>query len=212
MNGLLRVILVALVLLVAAMMFLPRQAVPPPSAATELPQPLDLPAVAFTDELGAPFTTADLGGEFSLVFFGFTNCPDICPLTMQVLAAAQASLRERGQRFVPRVVLVSVDPDRDDAERLRAYVTAFDPEFKGITAPTQDLAPLLAKLGVVVMRHEHAGGSYSMTHNPQVFVTSPAGQVVAILSKAEDAETVATDFLRIRQRFINGTIGQRVTG
>jgi protein SCO1/2 len=212
MNGLLRVILVALVLLVATMMFLPRRAVPPPSGATELPQPVELPAVTFTDELGQPFTTADLGGEFSLVFFGFTNCPDICPLSMQVLAAAHARLAERGAQFPPRVVLVSVDPDRDDAERLRAYVTAFDATFKGITAPAAQLAPLLQKLGVVVMRHEHEGGSYSMTHNPQVFVMSPAGQVIAIMSKAEDAETVATDFLRIRQRFINGTIGQRVTG
>jgi protein SCO1/2 len=212
MNGLLRVIVVALVLLVAAMMFLPRTAVPPPMAATELPQPLDLPTVAFTDELGQPFTTADFGGEFSLVFFGFTNCPDICPLSMQILAAAQARLRERGPQFVPKVVLVSVDPARDDAARLHAYVTAFDPQFKGITAPSADLSPLLAKLGVVVMKHEQPGGSYTMTHNPQVFMTNPAGQVIAILSKADDAETVATDFLRIRQRYINGTIGQRAAG
>ena len=186
---------------------MPRGAVPPPEAATELPSALALPDVALIDEHGAPFRTADLAGQYSLLFFGFTYCPDVCPLSMQVLAQALDRLEESNIRTLPTVVLISVDPARDTPDRLTRYLDNFDPAFIGATASDRELEPLLRTLGVTVMKHAMPGDGYNMTHNPQVFVLGPDADVIAIMSKADDPEAVVRDFLRIRQRHARGLLG-----
>lgn len=206
-SGILRIVIIGLVLLVAATMLLPRQALPPPDAATELPSAVALPDVQFIDQLGTPFRTADLEGKFSLLFFGFTHCPDVCPLTLQVLARALDRLEAANVRTRPTVVLVSVDPERDTTERMRSYLANFRSDFIGVTAGESALAPLLERLGITVMKHSAPDGNYNVTHNPQVFVMSPKAEVIAIISKADDPETLATDFLRIRQRYARGLLG-----
>ncbi len=104
-NGAKRtVLMVALVLLAGATVWLAanRQNLPAPAVATVLPEPLALPAVQLTDQHGLDFSTADLQGTFSLLFFGFTHCPDICPITLQTLANVDAELRAKGLQ-PPRV-------------------------------------------------------------------------------------------------------------
>ena len=206
-SGILRILIVGLMLLVAATMLLRRPALPPPEGATELAPPLALADVELIDQHGAPFRTADLTGEYSLLFFGFTHCPDVCPLTMHVLARALDRLADSNVRTVPSVVLVSVDPERDTPERLREYLGNFHADFVGITGPDPALAPLLKQLGISVMKHSLAGGSYSVTHNSQVFVVNPKAEVVAIISKAEDPDSVVSDYSRIRQRYARGLLG-----
>ncbi len=203
-SGLLRILVVALVAMVAVVALIPRRSVPPPEAATEWPQQRSLPSVSFTDQNGNAFSSADLAGEFSLVFFGFTNCPDICPLSLAVLAEAKRQLAET-RRAVPRIVLVSVDPARDTPAALKSYLARFDPEFTGLTAAEKELAPLLDALGVTVMKQTHRGSQYTMTHNPQVFVVAPNGNVIATLSSADSADAVVRDYQRIRARFLSGS-------
>lgn len=203
-SGLLRILVVALVAMVAAVALIPRRSVPPPEAATEWPQQRSLPSVSFTDQNGHAFSSADLAGEFSLVFFGFTNCPDICPLSLAVLAEAKRQLGET-RRAVPRIVLVSVDPARDTPAALKSYLARFDPEFTGLTAAEKELAPLLDALGVTVMKRTLGGSQYTMTHNPQVFVVAPNGNVIATLSSADSADAVVRDYQRIRARFLSGS-------
>ncbi len=202
-----RILIPALVLLVAATIWLVRVDVPPPELATEYPEARMLPEVELTDDTGARFRKSDLQDRFTLMFFGFTHCPDICPLSLQVLAAARASLRETAPGAVPDVVLVSVDSERDTPQRLREYLDNFDSQFIGVTAPRSGLDPLLQQFGVTVMRQELAGDNYNMTHNPQVFVIGPNADLIAIMSRAENPATVAQDYLRIRQRYLNGSIG-----
>lgn len=203
-SGLLRVLVVGLVLLAAASMLIPRRAIPPPVAATELPRAIELPQITFVDHRGDIFTSSDLDGSFSLLFFGFTNCPDICPLSMQVLADAKKWLHENTSIAAPRIVLISVDPDRDTPNKMREYLEFFDSDFLGLTAAEEKLAPLLSVLGVSVMKQNLGQDQYTVTHNPQVFVSNQSGDVIAIMSSAENAETVATDFVRIRTRHLRG--------
>ena len=98
-----------------------------------LDEPLDIPDFAFTNELGEDFTDEDLINQWTLVMFGFLSCPDVCPFTLGNLEAA---VSETGMRVrpdnVPKVVFVSVDPDRD-AETVSDYAKFFHPEFKGFT-------------------------------------------------------------------------------
>lgn len=205
-SGLLRILVVALIMLVAAMAMMPRRSVPPPEAATEWPQQRALPVVGLIDHTGAPLSTADLTDRFSLLFFGFTNCPDICPTSLAVLAQATDQLATT-RTPVPRVVLISVDPARDTPERLRDYLARFDAAFIGATAEERRLEPLFAALGVSVMKQSLGGAHYNMTHNPQVFVVAPNGNVIATLSSASSAEAVVRDYQRIRARFLSGASG-----
>jgi protein SCO1/2 len=196
----LRILVVGLVLLVGAMLLLPRGAppVPAPTVATALPEPRPLPDIELVDTAGRPFGVADLRGEFSLLFFGFTHCPDICPLTLQVLAAARDRLSDA---TAPRVVFVSVDPYRDTPERIRDYLANFDPDFVGVTGSDEALAPWIQALGVTVHKNERDGEHYNVTHNGTIYVINPDAELIGIFGgTSHEAETVATDFARLRAR------------
>ncbi len=199
----LRILVLTLVLMVAAVALIPRRSIPPPEAATEWPQARALPTTEFVDQNGNPFSSTELTNRFTLMFFGFTHCPDICPISMAVLAQAGRQLTE-SRVPIPRVVLVSVDPARDTPEQLRSYLAGFDPDFIGLTAAEDELEPLRRDLGVSVMKQSLGGAQYTMTHNPQVYVISPRGDVIATISSAESAEAVVRDYQRIRARYLSG--------
>jgi protein SCO1 len=196
----LRVLVVGLVVLVAAMFLLPRPSSSPPTTATLLPEPRALPPVELVDAAGRPAGLETFRGRYSLLFFGFTNCPDVCPLTLKVLADARAELAARAPNAVPQVVFVSVDPGRDTPEKIAAYLGNFDTSFVGVTAEDARLAPLLSALGVTVEKHRHGGESYNVVHNSTVYVIGPAAEWIAVSSGPHAAATIAADFLKVRQR------------
>lgn len=199
----LRVLIVGLVLLVAIVVWRPRpEQIAPPASATVLPGTLGLPAVELVDQAGRPFALEQLTGNFALLFFGFTNCPDVCPLTLKVLADARASITAQAPGSVPNVVFVSVDPQRDTPEKITAYLKSFDPEFIGVTAPDEDLQPLLKTLGVTVEKHNHGGENYNVVHNSTIYVLGPDGQWIAVSSGPHNPATLASDFLKIRQGYL----------
>jgi protein SCO1/2 len=131
------------------------------------------------------------------VFFGFTNCPDICPTTLATLAQLTRQLTDlpAGQR--PAVLMVSVDPERDDAERLRAYVKFFDPAFIGATGDLQAVAAAAAAFGVPYAKVSLPEGGYTMDHGSGVFIVGPSGGIVAYLSGPHDAAVMARDFRKV---------------
>jgi protein SCO1 len=201
-SGMLRVLVVGLVLLVAVMWMLPRNLSNVQTAvATVLPEPQALPEFELTDQHGAAFRNDDLEDKFTLLFFGFTNCPDVCPLTLKTLADARAEMLKRGAEHAPQVVFVSVDPDRDSAERIARYLGNFDAAFRGATGPDHALAPLLAKLGVAVEKHVHGGESYNVVHNSTVYLIGPDAKWLAVSSAPHDAATLAEDYAKIRRRY-----------
>jgi protein SCO1 len=197
----LRVLIVGLVVLVATMFLLPRPSSAPPTTATLLPEPLALPAVELVDAAGKPAGLETFRGRYSLLFFGFTNCPDVCPLTLKVLADVRMELAARSANVVPQVVFVSVDPGRDTPDKIAAYLQNFDAAFVGVTAPDAKLAPLLKTLGVSVEKHRHGGADYNVVHNSTVYMIGPGADLIAISSGPHVPATIAADYLKVRQRY-----------
>ena len=111
----------------------------PPAHARVLDTPRPVPAVPMTAPDGRPLEPSLFRGRWTLVFFGFTNCPDVCPTTLQVLAGASRRLDDLPTEQRPQVAMVSVDPGRDTPEPLGRYVAFFDPAFKGISVAGEHL-------------------------------------------------------------------------
>jgi protein SCO1/2 len=157
-----------------------------------------LPDFSLIDEHGRPFGPGNLKGSWSMMFFGYTNCPDFCPTTLATLAALEKRLRAAGAPVRPRVIFVSVDAKRDTPEQLRKYVPYFDPEFVGVTAVDQSaIEAVAARLGVGVIITPKAGGAYSVDHSGAIFVLNPDGRLAAILTGPFTVDALQADFRRI---------------
>jgi protein SCO1 len=158
----------------------------------------ELPDFSLIDQRGKAFTAADLRGHWSLLFFGYTNCPDFCPATLATLAAMQKQLRAAKAAVLPQVIFVSVDAQRDTPAQLAKYVPYFDPGFIGLTAADQPAIEALAKqLGVAVVIQPAAGGGYTVDHSGAIFVLDPAGRISAILTGPFNAAALQKDFERL---------------
>jgi protein SCO1/2 len=150
------------------------------------------------DQRGRTFTSAALRGRWSLMFFGYTNCPDFCPTTLTMLAAMQKRLRTARAPVLPQVIFVSVDAKRDTPAQLAKYVPYFDPQFIGLTAADQPAIESIAKqLGVGVIIRPAADGNYTVDHSSAIFVLDPAGRLAAILTGPFTVDAVQGDFERI---------------
>ena len=174
--------------------------VPQLESATLFATPRALPAFSLTDQDGRPFARTDLEGGWSILFFGFTHCPDVCPSTLATLAAARRELADLPEAAQPRVVLVTVDPERDTAEKLKAYVAFFDPAFSGVTGAPDAIASLTAQMGVAVRqgaRDEY--GNYTVDHTAALFLVNPEGALVGIFSTPHTPDGIAHDYRRILQ-------------
>ena len=209
MGAVLRVLVVGFALLLGAVYLLsgPQRPLPPPAVATLLTDYRPLPDVRLTDKADQAFATADLAGQFSLVFFGFTHCPDICPLTLSVLADVRRAWASEHVE-PPEVVFVSVDPGRDSPGRISDYLANFDSSFQGITGPRDAMDPWLRALGVSVhIQREPGSRPYAVTHNSTVYVVGPGTELLAVFSAPHDAAVIAADFLKIRQHYLNDPSG-----
>jgi protein SCO1/2 len=183
----------------AAPPVLARPSAPPAlERATLYAEPRPIPAVALVDQAGAAFGPERLRGRWNFVFFGFVNCPDICPTTLATLAGVTRSLADLPEADRPGVVLVSVDPARDTPPVLARYVAHFDPGFVGVTGSQQALDALARALGVaVVVGPPDADGDYAVDHTAAVFLVGPGAQVAALFNTPHDADAIARDYRRI---------------
>ena len=153
-----------------------------PRAATILPAGNTLADFALLDQDGAPADKTVFEGQWDVVFFGFTHCPDICPATMTVLGQAKRQLAAQGQQPLPRVVLVSVDPERDTPEAMARYIAYFGDDNLGLTGELAEIRKLADALGIFF---EKAGGetaAYGVDHSTVVLVIDPRGRLKALFS------------------------------
>lgn len=142
-----------------------------------------------TDTRGHRFTVQQLYGHPSLVFFGFTHCPDVCPITLSQLAVAR-----KAAGIAPlKVLFVTIDPQRDTPERLEQYVHAFDPQFIGLTPDALTLAHLARTWGVAVNRVPLPGGDYTMDHSAVVFLLDSSARIVGMFTPPFDPRRMAAD-------------------
>jgi len=157
-----------------------------------------LPDFSLIDQHGQTFGRANLQGHWSMMFFGYTNCPDFCPTTLTTLAALNKRLRADAAPLPPQVIFMSVDAKRDTPEQLAKYVPYFDPEFIGITAPNQPaIEAVAAKLGVSVLITPQSDGTYTVDHSGAIFVLNPDGKLAAILTGPFTVDALQADFRRI---------------
>ena len=153
-----------------------------PVRATILPAGNALPDFELRDHDGTVIGREVFEGQWDLVFFGFTHCPDICPATLQILAQARKQLAARGQEPLPRIVLVSVDPERDTPEIMKKYVSAFGDGNLGITGDLAEVTRLTEALGIYFARAPADDGNYSVDHSTVVLVINPQGRFQALFS------------------------------
>ena len=162
--------------------------------ATFYPTPQALGELELTDHDGKPLTADTLRGHWWLVFFGFTQCPDVCPTTLATLARTRAGLADLPAELQPRVLLISVDPERDTPERLAGYVRHFDPQFVGATGSLEAVAETARRFGVPYARVAGAGGGYTLDHGAGVFFVDPRAAIEAYSSAPHDPTVLAADY------------------
>jgi protein SCO1 len=163
---------------------------------TWLPQPRDIGPLTLLDHTGKPFTRESLNGQPSLVFFGFTHCPDVCPSTLATLA----QVKKAANISDLRVILVTVDPARDTPEALSMYVNAFDPQFVGLTGDEAGISKAAAAFGAAYARVDLPGGNYTMDHTAAVFLLDANGRIVAVFTPPFDTKLISEDLQRVESR------------
>jgi len=163
-----------------------------PEHAMVLPAPMALPAFSLLDRNGDPFTRDSLRGGWHLLFFGFTHCPDICPVTLQQLALAKKRLAEEGGAF-PGIVFVSVDPERDSPDTLAAYVDSFSAGIEGVSGDLEQLHKLSKPLGIYFARSGDLDGDYSVDHSAVVLLINPAAEWQALFSTPHSVDNFVHD-------------------
>ena len=163
------------------------------------PDPIQLSEFSVDTADGKLFTRANLRDHWTLLFFGFTNCPDICPSTMKTLAEVYTKY-PGGDQDVHKlqVLFVSVDPERDSTELLRDYTAYFNPEFIAATADEARLSKLTQQIGVLFMKIDEPGSdTYSMDHTASVFLVDPDARIVGLFSPPHSANELSAHLPRI---------------
>jgi protein SCO1/2 len=152
---------------------------------------------AFTmrDQHGVRVSEADLRGRPSLLFFGFTSCPDICPTTLDAVAGWLQALGPVGERL--QVFFVTVDPERDDAATLKAYVESFDPRIRALIGTEAELSAMTAKWRVVYRRVDLSGGGYTMDHTASLYLVDREGRFAGTISPQEDQAAALAKLRRL---------------
>jgi len=132
-------------------------------------------ALALTDHSGRPRTLADFQGKVVVVFFGFTQCPDVCPTTLAAMVKVVKELGADGGKV--QVLFVSVDPERDTRELLKQYVTAFHPSFLGLVGDAEATARTAKEFKVYVQKQPTKNGGYSVDHSAGTFILDQQGRL-----------------------------------
>ena len=172
-------------------------AMTPPSPPTQQGQelPLDTIGGPFTlvGSNGQPFASARLAGKPAAIFFGFTNCPDVCPTTLARLAQLRKQLGQGDDSF--SIVFISVDPERDRPADVGRYTTLFDTPIIGLTGSPAQVERVKEQFGVFSRKVPTPGGGYSVDHTATVFLLDRNGKFVATLAP-DEANAPALDKLR----------------
>ena len=145
-----------------------------------LETPVLIEDAVLTDDHGETFKLSALRGRVAFIFFGFTHCPDVCPVTLEQFRQFRASDGIDAERTA--FVMISVDGERDTPPVMKQFLAQFSNDFIGLTAPPAEVKKLAGQFSAAFFkRRTGAEGEYTMSHSPQVFVVDPAGQLRAEL-------------------------------
>jgi cytochrome oxidase Cu insertion factor (SCO1/SenC/PrrC family) len=154
-------------------------------------------AFTLTDNTGKHVTDQDFHGKYTLVFFGFTSCPDICPAGLQLMAGALEKLGTKAQRITP--IFISVDPQRDTPEKLAAYVKNFDPRLVGLTGTPEEIAAVAKAYKVYYAKvpSKERPDDYTMDHTSIIYVMDPKGEFVTHFTPSTSVDDLAAKLDKI---------------
>ncbi|HEU5468080.1 MAG TPA: SCO family protein [Steroidobacteraceae bacterium] len=165
-------------------------------AGTALPEARELPEFAFVDQSGRPFDAGRFENRWSLVFTGFTHCPDVCPMTL----ALMADLKRRVAREDLQFVFVSVDPERDTPAAVARYLAHFDPALVGATGAREEMERFTAGLGLAQVRNPGANGEYTVDHSTALVLIDPEARLAGYFSAPHDRDAIAADLRSLYRR------------
>jgi protein SCO1/2 len=154
-------------------------------------------SLELSDVDGRTRTLADFAGKVTVVFFGYTQCPDVCPTTLAEMAQVRKSLGAQGDRL--HTVFITVDPERDTPEILKAYVTHFGPGVTALRGTPEQTAAVAKEFKVFFAKSpgRRAPGSYTMDHSAASFVFDPAGKVRLYVPYGGDPKNLAADLKQL---------------
>ena len=164
---------------------------------------------------GKPFTVDSLKGHWTLLYFGFIFCPDICPTTLARLSHLDKSLKTYDSNMAKRVryVMVSVDSERDSISKLKKYLTFFDKDFLGVRGEEKYMDALARQLNVVYSKVDKAGkGDYQMEHSAQVIIINPQGDFQGYIRPDFDVDKLLPAFRTMNQVLGNAVVADAGSG
>ncbi|MDP3560017.1 MAG: SCO family protein [Legionellaceae bacterium] len=164
---------------------------------TFLDKPRALPSFQAEGTNTKVFSSEQLKNHWTFLFFGFTNCPDVCPTTMHDLTKMMTILEQKHSDPLPQVVLFSIDPNRDSIARLREYTHAFHTSFIGVRSNKNTLNLLTKTLGVAFNTVHLKNNQYTLQHTQAVMLINPKGELVAFFTNPHQPEAMAKDYQSI---------------
>ena len=165
------------------------------------PNPKQINAYSVLDQDGKDFGLNQMKGKWSFIFFGYSHCPDVCPVTMSVMADYYKALV--GENKDLQVIFASVDPERDTPEKLSEYVHYFNPDFIGLGGNNEMINSLTGQIGVAYyLNKENQTEDYLVDHSASIFLIDPLGRMVGKLSPPHEKNKIIQQFTQIKN-FIN---------
>ena len=165
-----------------------------------LVRPMEIDNFELIDQNNEAFNKKSLEGGWTVLFFGYTNCPDVCPTTIYKLAEIKNGIKEDLPSANFNTVLVTLDPDRDSAERLDEYIGYFDGTMLGVTGTYENIQSFTSSLSVFYQRINKEEG-YDFNHTASIFVFDKDGSLFATMSPANTVEEIESDFFTILNNF-----------
>jgi len=162
------------------------------------PNPKQMNAFSMLDQNGESFGLTQLRGKWSFIFFGYTQCPDVCPITMAVMADVYKQLALEDNNV--QVIFTSVDPDRDTTEILFSYVSYFNEHFIGLGGSTDMVDSLTKQIGIAYyLNKEDNADNYLVDHSASIFLFDPKARMVGKLSPPHQKDIIINQFKSIQQ-------------
>jgi protein SCO1/2 len=166
----------------------------PPLAGASIGGPFTL-----TDQDGKQVSDKDFDGRYRLVYFGFTYCPDVCPVDLQVIGQGLRQLEKSDPAVAAKVqpIFISVDPERDTPPVVKQFVSAFHPRLVGLTGTPEQIAEVAKRYGIYYIKEQSEGASgYLVNHSRNAVLFGPKGEPIAIVPHDQGPETVAAELKR----------------
>ena len=165
------------------------------------PHQKQLDEFGLVDHHGQDFNLSSLQGHWNLIFFGYTYCPDICPITMSSLREMSGLLEQKSPNKAVRVVFVSVDGERDHPAHLANYIRFYSDTFLAASGTTEQVNSLTDQLGVPyqIEKHEPGDKNYLVSHSGALFLITPNGKLAAIVHPPHEPDEIADRMARIRE-------------